>query len=152
MRLELSFHNLLAPVKQVWARMLSVKSELNLIYLHSHLCFESSNSKRNKVIKLTDIIDIQKVSTASVSVPVTPSGTLWEPQNVINLWFDNAAEYKLRSRCLHCPSQYKVLSVLPGSGMGISIATPSTQKVTAQREVPWTWLIDWSMDWLTETT
>uniref|UniRef100_A0A3Q3VKW9 GRAM domain-containing protein n=1 Tax=Mola mola TaxID=94237 RepID=A0A3Q3VKW9_MOLML len=53
-----------------------------------HLCFESSSSrsgssKRNKVIKLTDITDIQK---------------------------------------------YKVLSVLPGSGMGISIATPSTQK------------------------
>ncbi|XP_068169849.1 GRAM domain-containing protein 4-like [Antennarius striatus] len=53
-----------------------------------HLCFESSSSrsgssKRNKVIKLSDITDIQK---------------------------------------------YKVLSVLPGSGMGISIATPSTQK------------------------
>ncbi|KAA8590388.1 hypothetical protein FQN60_014322 [Etheostoma spectabile] len=53
-----------------------------------HLCFESSSSrsgssKRNKVIKLLDITDIQK---------------------------------------------YKVLSVLPGSGMGISIATPSTQK------------------------
>ncbi|KAK9516212.1 hypothetical protein VZT92_024156 [Zoarces viviparus] len=52
------------------------------------LCFESSSSrsgssKRNKVIKLLDITDIQK---------------------------------------------YKVLSVLPGSGMGISIATPSTQK------------------------
>ncbi|XP_072242585.1 GRAM domain-containing protein 4-like [Leuresthes tenuis] len=54
----------------------------------NHLCFESSSSrsgssKRNKVIKLLDITDIQK---------------------------------------------YKVLSVLPGSGMGISIATPSTQK------------------------
>ncbi|XP_068595378.1 GRAM domain-containing protein 4-like [Brachionichthys hirsutus] len=53
-----------------------------------HLCFESSSSrsgssKRNKVIQLSDITDIQK---------------------------------------------YKVLSVLPGSGMGISIATPSTQK------------------------
>uniref|UniRef100_A0A8C1RBI7 GRAM domain containing 4a n=2 Tax=Cyprinus carpio TaxID=7962 RepID=A0A8C1RBI7_CYPCA len=52
------------------------------------LCFESSSSrsgssKKNKVIKLVDITDIQK---------------------------------------------YKVLSVLPGSGMGISIATPSTQK------------------------
>eukprot|EP00066_Takifugu_rubripes_P016453 XP_011605719.1 PREDICTED: GRAM domain-containing protein 4-like [Takifugu rubripes] len=54
-----------------------------LYVTENHLCFESSNSKRNKVIKLTDIIDIQK---------------------------------------------YKVLSVLPGSGMGISIATPSTQK------------------------
>uniref|UniRef100_A0A4W3J8J9 GRAM domain containing 4 n=1 Tax=Callorhinchus milii TaxID=7868 RepID=A0A4W3J8J9_CALMI len=50
------------------------------------LCFESSksgSSKKNKVIKLKDITDIQK---------------------------------------------YKVLSVLPGSGMGISIATPHTQK------------------------
>uniref|UniRef100_A0A4W6FHN0 GRAM domain containing 4 n=1 Tax=Lates calcarifer TaxID=8187 RepID=A0A4W6FHN0_LATCA len=43
----------------------------------------SGSSKRNKVIKLLDIKEIQK---------------------------------------------YKVLSVLPGSGMGISIATPSTQK------------------------
>ncbi|KAJ3612137.1 hypothetical protein NHX12_020414 [Muraenolepis orangiensis] len=43
----------------------------------------SSSSKKNKVIKLADITDIQK---------------------------------------------YKVLSVLPGSGMGISIATPATQK------------------------
>ncbi|XP_077400142.1 GRAM domain-containing protein 4 isoform X1 [Vanacampus margaritifer] len=54
----------------------------------NYLCFESSSSrsgssKKNKVIKLVDITDIQK---------------------------------------------YKVLSVLPGSGMGISIATPSTQK------------------------
>ncbi|CAF98378.1 unnamed protein product, partial [Tetraodon nigroviridis] len=54
-----------------------------LYVTESHLCFESSNSKRNKVIRLADITDIQK---------------------------------------------YKVLSVLPGSGMGISIATPSTQK------------------------
>lgn len=59
-----------------------------LYVTENHLCFESSSSrsgstKRNKVIKLLDIIDIQK---------------------------------------------YKVLSVLPGSGMGISIATPSTQK------------------------
>ncbi|XP_051238543.1 GRAM domain-containing protein 4 [Dicentrarchus labrax] len=59
-----------------------------LYVTENHLCFESSSSrsgssKRNKVIKLTDITDIQK---------------------------------------------YKVLSVLPGSGMGISIATPSTQK------------------------
>ncbi|XP_074489716.1 GRAM domain-containing protein 4-like [Sebastes fasciatus] len=59
-----------------------------LYVTENHLCFESSSSrsgssKRNKVIKLIDIIDIQK---------------------------------------------YKVLSVLPGSGMGISIATPSTQK------------------------
>uniref|UniRef100_A0A671KSF2 GRAM domain-containing protein n=1 Tax=Sinocyclocheilus anshuiensis TaxID=1608454 RepID=A0A671KSF2_9TELE len=55
---------------------------------NSYLCFESSSSrsgssKKNKVIKLVDITDIQK---------------------------------------------YKVLSVLPGSGMGISVATPSTQK------------------------
>ncbi|XP_078535851.1 GRAM domain-containing protein 4 isoform X2 [Lissotriton helveticus] len=52
----------------------------------NYLCFESSksgSSKKNKVIKLTDIIDIQK---------------------------------------------YKVLSVLPGSGMGIAVSTPSTQK------------------------
>ncbi|KAM9753873.1 GRAM domain-containing protein 4-like [Menidia menidia] len=59
-----------------------------LYVTENHLCFESSSSrsgssKRNKVIKLVDITDIQK---------------------------------------------YKVLSVLPGSGMGISIATPSTQK------------------------
>ncbi|GAA6097191.1 GRAM domain-containing protein 4 isoform X2 [Tachysurus ichikawai] len=60
-----------------------------LLYVtENYLCFESSSSrsgssKKNKVIKLEDITDIQK---------------------------------------------YKVLSVLPGSGMGISIATPSTQK------------------------
>ncbi|XP_018408021.1 PREDICTED: GRAM domain-containing protein 4 [Nanorana parkeri] len=52
----------------------------------NYLCFESSrsgSSKKNKIIKLTDITDIQK---------------------------------------------YKVLSVLPGSGMGIAVSTPSTQK------------------------
>ncbi|MEE6481176.1 hypothetical protein FKM82_012775 [Ascaphus truei] len=58
-----------------------------LLYVtENYLCFESSksgSSKRNKVIKLTDITDIQK---------------------------------------------YKVLSVLPGSGMGIAVSTPSTQK------------------------
>ncbi|KAM9467582.1 GRAM domain-containing protein 4 isoform 2-T2 [Clarias gariepinus] len=60
-----------------------------LLYVtENYLCFESSSSrsgssKKNKVIKLVEITDIQK---------------------------------------------YKVLSVLPGSGMGISIATPSTQK------------------------
>ncbi|KAI1882079.1 hypothetical protein AGOR_G00247000 [Albula goreensis] len=59
-----------------------------LYVTENYLCFESSSSrssssKKNKVIKLEDITDIQK---------------------------------------------YKVLSVLPGSGMGISIATPSTQK------------------------
>uniref|UniRef100_A0A3Q3A5B6 GRAM domain containing 4a n=1 Tax=Kryptolebias marmoratus TaxID=37003 RepID=A0A3Q3A5B6_KRYMA len=59
-----------------------------LYVTENYLCFESSSSrsgssKKNKVIKLMDITDIQK---------------------------------------------YKVLSVLPGSGMGISIATPSTQK------------------------
>ncbi|XP_034542481.1 GRAM domain-containing protein 4-like isoform X2 [Notolabrus celidotus] len=59
-----------------------------LYVTENYLCFESSSSrsgssKRNKVIKLTEITDLQK---------------------------------------------YKVLSVLPGSGMGISIATPSTQK------------------------
>ncbi|XP_042266734.1 GRAM domain-containing protein 4-like [Thunnus albacares] len=59
-----------------------------LYVTENYLCFESSSSrsgssKRNKVIKLLDITDIQK---------------------------------------------YKVLSVLPGSGMGISIATPSTLK------------------------
>uniref|UniRef100_A0A8B9HAS7 GRAM domain containing 4a n=2 Tax=Astyanax mexicanus TaxID=7994 RepID=A0A8B9HAS7_ASTMX len=59
-----------------------------LFVTENYLCFESSSSrsgssKKNKVIKLVDITDIQK---------------------------------------------YKVLSVLPGSGMGISIATPSTQK------------------------
>ncbi|KAL2102259.1 hypothetical protein ACEWY4_001427 [Coilia grayii] len=59
-----------------------------LYVTENYLCFESSSSrsgssKKNKVIKLDEITDIQK---------------------------------------------YKVLSVLPGSGMGISIATPSTQK------------------------
>ncbi|XP_029378882.1 GRAM domain-containing protein 4-like [Echeneis naucrates] len=59
-----------------------------LYVTENYLCFESSSSrsgstKRNKVIKLLDIQEIQK---------------------------------------------YKVLSVLPGSGMGISIATPSTLK------------------------
>ncbi|XP_054632501.1 GRAM domain-containing protein 4-like isoform X1 [Dunckerocampus dactyliophorus] len=57
-----------------------------LYVTENHLCFEcsrSSSTKRNKVIKLLDITDIQK---------------------------------------------YKVLSMLPGFGMGISIATPSTQK------------------------
>ncbi|KAM4748342.1 GRAM domain-containing protein 4 [Rhinophrynus dorsalis] len=58
-----------------------------LLYVtENYLCFESSksgSSKRNKVIRLTDITDIQK---------------------------------------------YKVLSVLPGSGMGIAVSTPSTQK------------------------
>ncbi|XP_062403103.1 GRAM domain-containing protein 4 isoform X2 [Sardina pilchardus] len=59
-----------------------------LFVTENYLCFESSSSrssssKKNKVIKLEDITDIQK---------------------------------------------YKVLSVLPGSGMGISIATPYTQK------------------------
>ncbi|XP_042578281.1 GRAM domain-containing protein 4-like isoform X2 [Cyprinus carpio] len=59
-----------------------------LYVTENYLCFESSSSrsgssKKNKVIKLEDITDIQK---------------------------------------------YKVLSVLPGSGMGISVATPSTQK------------------------
>ncbi|XP_051978812.1 GRAM domain-containing protein 4-like isoform X2 [Xyrauchen texanus] len=59
-----------------------------LYVTENYLCFESSSSratssKKNKVIKLLDITDIQK---------------------------------------------YKVLSVLPGSGMGISVTTPSTQK------------------------
>ncbi|XP_053319327.1 GRAM domain-containing protein 4 isoform X2 [Spea bombifrons] len=57
-----------------------------LYVTENFLCFESSksgSSKRNKVIRLTDITDIQK---------------------------------------------YKVLSVLPGSGMGIAVSTPSTQK------------------------
>ncbi|XP_060020297.1 GRAM domain-containing protein 4 isoform X3 [Lagenorhynchus albirostris] len=57
-----------------------------LYVTENYLCFESSKSgfsKRNKVIKLVDITDIQK---------------------------------------------YKVLSVLPGSGMGIAVSTPSTQK------------------------
>ncbi|KAM4039509.1 GRAM domain-containing protein 4 isoform 1-T1 [Anomaloglossus baeobatrachus] len=57
-----------------------------LYVTENYLCFESSksgSSKRNKVIKLTDITDIQK---------------------------------------------YKVLSVLPGSGMGIAVTTPSAQK------------------------
>lgn len=59
-----------------------------LFITEHYLCFEVSTSrsgpsKRNKVIKLSEITEVQK---------------------------------------------YKVLSVLPGSGMGISIATPSTLK------------------------
>ncbi|XP_055963069.1 GRAM domain-containing protein 4 isoform X1 [Sorex fumeus] len=57
-----------------------------LYVTENYLCFESSksgSSKRNKVIRLVDITDIQK---------------------------------------------YKALSVLPGSGMGIAVSTPSTQK------------------------
>ncbi|XP_072255139.1 GRAM domain-containing protein 4 [Pyxicephalus adspersus] len=57
-----------------------------LYVTENYLCFESSrsgSSKKNKIIKLTEITDIQK---------------------------------------------YKVLSVLPGSGMGIAVSTPSTQK------------------------
>uniref|UniRef100_A0A7N6BXS4 GRAM domain containing 4 n=1 Tax=Anabas testudineus TaxID=64144 RepID=A0A7N6BXS4_ANATE len=62
-----------------------------LYVTENYLCFESSSSrsgstKRNKVIKLTEIKDIQK--------------------------------YKLL---------YSII-MLPGSGMGISIATPTTQK------------------------
>lgn len=33
-------------------------------------------------------------------------------------------------------SQYKVLSVLPGSGMGIAVSTPSTQKVSTWQMTP----------------
>uniref|UniRef100_A0A8C6TFL6 GRAM domain containing 4b n=1 Tax=Neogobius melanostomus TaxID=47308 RepID=A0A8C6TFL6_9GOBI len=60
-----------------------------LFITENYLCFEASTSrsgpsKRNKVIGLCEITEVQK---------------------------------------------YKVLSVLPGSGMGISIATPTTQKV-----------------------
>ena len=43
---------------------------------HSYLCFESSksgSSKRNKVIKLVDITDIQKVG----ATPHLSSGRLW---------------------------------------------------------------------------
>uniref|UniRef100_H2MYJ2 GRAM domain containing 4b n=1 Tax=Oryzias latipes TaxID=8090 RepID=H2MYJ2_ORYLA len=54
-----------------------------VLYLTESSSSRSGSSKRNKVIKLKDITDIQK---------------------------------------------YKVLSVLPGSGMGISVATPSTLK------------------------
>ncbi|XP_032895642.1 GRAM domain-containing protein 4 isoform X2 [Amblyraja radiata] len=57
-----------------------------LYVTENYLCFESSrsgSSKKNKIIKLKEITEIQK---------------------------------------------YKVLSVLPGSGMGISITTPFTQK------------------------
>lgn len=62
-----------------------------LFITENYLCFEASTSrsgpsKRNKVIGLCEIIEVQKVDG------------------------------------------YKVLSVLPGSGMGISIATPTTQK------------------------
>uniref|UniRef100_A0AAV2L4F6 GRAM domain-containing protein n=1 Tax=Knipowitschia caucasica TaxID=637954 RepID=A0AAV2L4F6_KNICA len=62
-----------------------------LFITENFLCFEVSTSrsgpsKRNKVIRLNEIIEVQKVDG------------------------------------------YKVLSVLPGSGMGISIATPNTQK------------------------
>lgn len=62
-----------------------------LFITENYLCFEASTSrsgpsKRNKVIWLCEITEVQKVDG------------------------------------------YKVLSVLPGSGMGISIATPTTQK------------------------
>ncbi|XP_068257731.1 GRAM domain-containing protein 4 isoform X2 [Nyctibius grandis] len=64
-----------------------------LYVTENYLCFESSksgSSKRNKVIKLMDITDIQK---------------------------------------------YKVLSVLPGSGMGIAVSTPSTQKQEVEKQL-----------------
>lgn len=62
-----------------------------LFITENYLCFEASTSrsgpsKRNKVISLCEITEVQKVDG------------------------------------------YKMLSVLPGSGMGISIATPTTQK------------------------
>lgn len=62
-----------------------------LFITENYLCFEASTSrsgpsKRNKVIGLGEITEVQKVDG------------------------------------------YKMLSVLPGSGMGISIATPTTQK------------------------
>lgn len=62
-----------------------------LFITENYLCFEASTSrsgpsKRNKVIGLCEITEVQKVDG------------------------------------------YKMLSVLPGSGMGISIATPTTQK------------------------
>lgn len=62
------------------------RGSLNLLCLLSHLCFESSSSrsgssKRNKVIKLLDITDIQKVCRVSGSAPLSslspePSQTL----------------------------------------------------------------------------
>lgn len=62
-----------------------------LFITENYICFEASTSrsgpsKRNKVIGLCEITEVQKVDG------------------------------------------YKMLSVLPGSGMGISIATPTTQK------------------------
>lgn len=94
----------------------------------SYLCFESSSSrsassKKNKVIKLQDITDIQKVCTMCNAfyyfvIFVLISGKLFQIYS--HIW------------PVFILCQYKVLSVLPGSGMGISIATPSTQKVRSK--------------------
>lgn len=89
---------------------------LGLLFLFSFLCFESSisrsgSSKRTKVIPLSNITDIQKV-----------------PDHHTELWVYVVQMNILCELSVLFP-QYKVLSVLPGSGMGISVATPSTLKV-----------------------
>lgn len=62
-----------------------------------------------------DITDIQKVTTGTLLIDYVGHPDLYAVKNDSNL--------------VTLAFQYKVLSVLPGSGMGISIATPSTQKV-----------------------
>lgn len=93
----------------------------------SYLCFESSSSrsassKKNKVIKLQDITDIQKVCTMYNAFYYFVIFVLISGKLFILTYLT----------CVFILYQYKVLSVLPGSGMGISIATPSTQKVRSK--------------------
>lgn len=151
---------------------------------HSYLCFESSksgSSKRNKVIKLVDITDIQKVGATPISgagghpgsgvgqsearghvdrravllggvcagtrsarvlwlarpgpVRVLPSRALWKKRS----WGAGRVALTPGEPQGDAPAacfQYKVLSVLPGSGMGIAVSTPSTQKVKVLAGAP----------------
>lgn len=113
-----SFHPAFLPVDSRTHRfqfLLALSADVSSLLSVSYLCFESSSarsssSKKNKVIKLMDITDIQKVKLQTSLQDCTGS----------------KYAYPLLQFCIF---QYKVLSVLPGSGMGISIATPSTQKV-----------------------
>uniref|UniRef100_A0A3Q3FXF5 GRAM domain containing 4a n=1 Tax=Labrus bergylta TaxID=56723 RepID=A0A3Q3FXF5_9LABR len=58
------------------------------------------------------------------------NGMLYVTENY--LCFESSSSKSSSSK----KNKYKVLSVLPGSGMGISIATPSTQKVAVHRGAP----------------
>lgn len=63
-------------------------------------------------------------------VGVLPSGALWRRRS----WGAGRAALTPGEAPGDAPTvcfQYKVLSVLPGSGMGIAVSTPSTQKVSA---------------------